>query len=34
MPNASLDKVVIPGSLLTLLAMVLFLVILVRHRSA
>ena len=34
MPDATLDKVVIPGSLLTLLAMILFLVIVARHRSA
>ncbi len=33
MPNPSLDLVVIPGSLLTLLGMVLFLVIVLRNRS-
>jgi hypothetical protein len=32
-PNATLDIAVIPGSLLTALAMVLFLVIVVRHPS-
>ena len=31
MPNATLDMIVIPGSLLTLLSMILFLVIVVRH---
>ncbi len=34
MPNATLDMVIIPGSLLTAAAMVLFLIIVARHRSA
>ncbi len=34
MPNPTLDLVVIPGSLLTILAMLLFLVIVLRNRSA
>lgn len=33
MPNATLDKVVIPGSLLTVAAMAMFLVIVLRHRE-
>lgn len=33
-PNSQLDLVVIPGSLLTLLSMLIFLVIVLRHRSA
>jgi hypothetical protein len=33
-PNESLELVIIPGSLLTLLAMILFLVIVLRHRNA
>ena len=33
MPDPTLDKVVIPGSLLTLLAMLLFPVMVVRHRT-
>ncbi len=34
LPNPTLDLVVIPGSLLTALAMILFLIIVARHRSA
>lgn len=34
MPNPTLDLVVIPGSLLTALAMIIFLTIVVRHRSS
>lgn len=33
-PNETLDLAIIPGSLLTLLAMLIFLVIVVRNRSA
>jgi hypothetical protein len=33
MPNETLDKVVIPGSLLTLASMAMFLVIVLRHRE-
>jgi hypothetical protein len=33
MPNATLDKVVIPGSILTVLSMAMFLIIVLRHRS-
>ena len=33
MPNETLDKVVIPGSLLTLASMAMFLVVVLRHRE-
>ena len=33
MPDETLDKVVIPGSLLTLASMLLFLIIVLRHRE-
>jgi hypothetical protein len=33
MPNATLDKAVIPGSLLTFASMLIFLVVVVRHRD-
>lgn len=34
MPNATLELVIIPGALLTLLAMIVFLIVVLRHRSA
>jgi hypothetical protein len=33
MPNETLDKIVIPGSLLTIASMAMFLVIVLRHRD-
>jgi hypothetical protein len=33
MPNETLDKVVIPGSLLTLASMLIFLIVVLRHRE-
>jgi hypothetical protein len=33
MPDATLDKVVIPGSLLTLASMAMFLFVVLRHRA-